>query len=291
MVNTTISPLLRFMLGLCRKWPFRGRAKIIRAMASRFSELQSFPASISPTTEMRLDLRDDAAIGIFLHGCLPHENGLKAIMTSFLNQNDVFYDIGANHGYYTLIFSEKIYNLAQVVAFEPNPSLANELRLNTFSRENVYIIPVGLSDQTKLSFLYYDACRSDTANFRSGSSGNSIEVPLNTLDTLLKQGQIRPANVVKMDVEGLEYKVLQGYTLRDEHEPAIFMEWLDDFSSEVDATFQDLQQLLGCNWVIYRIENTGKLRQEGIEKAGSTNDLLLVKRDSHYHQLAQNLIG
>lgn len=281
---------LYLVLDLLRKCSFRGRARIISAMATKISELQSFPVSISPNTEMKLDCRDDAAIGIFLHGGLPHESGLMEIMSRFLKPHDVFYDIGANHGYYTSLFSEPAYGLAQVVAFEPNPWLAKRIKRNVASRSNVVVMAVGLSAQESSELLNYDARRSDTANFRPGSQGISVEARLSTLDTLLQQGQIRPANVVKIDVEGFEYKVLQGYTLRDEHQPAIFMEWIDAFSAEIGITFEDLQLLMGNYWVIYRIENTGKLREDSIEKAGTTNDLLLVRRDSVYNHLAKELI-
>ena len=241
-------------------------------------------------TDINLDLRDDPAIGIFLQGGLKHERGLLELLSRFLRPDDVFYDIGANHGYYSLLLSEPSYRLRQIVAFEPAPGLAEEIKRNAVNRSNVLVMAVGLSAEDGLGVLRCKKNRSSVANFRPGFTGASVEVPLLTLDGLILSGQIQPANVIKIDVEGFEYKVLQGYSLRDVHKPAIFMEWVSDFSAEIGVTFRDLQQLLGKGWIIYRIENNGTLREESIEKPGTTNDLLLVWRDTTYHELAQGLI-
>ena len=285
------SSLPRLILNALRKRAFRGRARIIRALALWLEELQAFPVMLSPITSINLDLRDDSAIVIFLDGGLRHEQGFLKLLTQFLKPGDVFYDIGANHGYYSLLLSESSYQLSKIIAFEPNSVLAEEIEGNAVNRSNVVVMAAGLSSESGLGILSYRKSRTSIGTFRHPSFGAAaIEVPIFTIDGLIMDGEIPPANVIKLDVEGFEYKVLLGYSLRDVHRPAIFMEWVDDFSSEINVTFRDLQSLLGDSWVIYRIENNGTLRDEFIEKPGTTNDLLLVWRGSTYHELARRLV-
>lgn len=282
---------LSLILNVLRKRAFRGRARIIRALASCLTELQAFPVMLSPITSINVDLRDDSAIIIFLDGGLKHEQGFLKLLTMFLKPGDVFWDIGANHGYYSLLLSEPSYQLSKVIAFEPNPVLAEEIEKNAVNRSNVVVMAAGLSSENGSGVLSIRKHSTAISTFRRPNfAAEAIEVPVFTLDGLITAGDIPPANVIKLDVEGFEYKVLLGYSLRDAHRPAIFMEWIEEFFSEIDVTFRDLQTFLGDSWIIYRIENDGTLRDKFIEKPGTTNDLLLVQRDTTYHELARSLV-
>ncbi len=255
----------------------------------RFSELQAFPARLSAATELKLDLRDNPAIALFVHRCIPHERGLLKLLKAFLQTDDTFYDIGANIGYFSYLFSEQEHGLRQVVAFEPNPALAHGILNNARDRSNLHVLPIGLGAKTETAELYHDQGASDVANFRSGRSGSKTRVAVKTLDELIGQGCIPKPDVIKMDVEGYEYKVLQGYTMRDIHRPAIFAEWVEEFTTSLGSGFDDLKALLGPRWEIFRVENDGTLRNERIHAANTTNDILLVHRDSKYHPLAERL--
>ncbi|MCK7580320.1 MAG: FkbM family methyltransferase [Chromatiales bacterium] len=143
-------------------------------------------------------------------------------MTEALSEGDVVYDIGAHIGYYTLAAARHVGASGMVYAFEPlalnQRFLAGHIQANALS--NVRLI---------------DACVGavpGTARFHQGqgsgrgrlSERGALEVRVVTLDDLLQSGDIRPPTLLKIDVEGAEYDVLQGAAdLLQQHRPSILL--------------------------------------------------------------------
>jgi len=124
----------------------------------------------------------------------------------------VFFDIGANVGAYSLVASEVAGS--RVFAFEPHPAsfqlLERNIELN--KRSNVTPLRVALSAETG------DALLTDTPDLSTNSilaqeSPNQESVPITTarLDDICGERDIRPS-VVKIDVEGHELKVIEGFS-------------------------------------------------------------------------------
>ena len=140
---------------------------------------------------------------------------------SSLDSDSILLDIGANVGMYTVI-AAKIYK-AKVFAFEPEPInysiLIKNIILNNLS-DLVSSYPAGISDLDGFTNFYIQ----DT---RVGGSNNTINKPLNfrleemeykhkiscisfKLDTLLKKGYITQPTHIKIDVDGLEYLIIEN---------------------------------------------------------------------------------
>jgi FkbM family methyltransferase len=132
------------------------------------------------------------------------------LIRMLLRDGGTFVDIGANIGSYTLISSES--EAARVHAFEPHPSTFQLLRRNVElnHRSNVTLHNVALGASDSEVFL----------TDRDGSSINhivdggreteaTIAVPCRRLDGICRQFGITSA-IVKIDVEGFEFNVLQG---------------------------------------------------------------------------------
>lgn len=125
-----------------------------------------------------------------------------------LRKDDLFIDIGANVGSYTILACSAIG--AKGYAFKPIPDtyekLIENIRLNHLEDE-VTCLNMGLGDKTgTLSF----SSDMDTVNhvLVSGElSQNPINVQVSTLDEVL--GDNSPA-LIKIDVEGYEFPVLEG---------------------------------------------------------------------------------
>lgn len=125
-----------------------------------------------------------------------------------LKPGQVFYDIGANVGFYSLLASRYVGSTGLVVAFEPVPRniecLSRHAHLNKVS--NLQIIPKALSNHTgKVKFSYND----DPSACYITSEGN-LEVDVTTLDELLKDKSLPMPNVIKVDIEGAEIDFLKG---------------------------------------------------------------------------------
>jgi FkbM family methyltransferase len=140
--------------------------------------------------------------------CGLHDVAEMAYVLHVLSDEDVFVDIGANVGAYTVLACAV--KQARGFCFEPVPStfarLTENLVLNKLEGK-VTSFNFGLADvEGELLFTAGE----DSANhvLQPGDKiENSIEVPVRTLDSMLAGES--PA-VIKMDVEGFETAVLKG---------------------------------------------------------------------------------
>ena len=164
---------------------------------------------------------------------------IEALILPHLPSGSDCVDIGANIGNHSLFFSE---HFARVIAFEPNPAARSLLDLNLRMNgvRNVEVRPTGLSDgegSARLSVCIDNlgATRLDIlAKEEPGFSDRvveEVEIELATGDSLLDLD--RPISFIKIDVEGLERKVLLGLAQTvKRHRPVIMLEQL---ASAIDA--------------------------------------------------------
>jgi FkbM family methyltransferase len=144
-----------------------------------------------------------------------------------LRPGDVFVDIGASHGYFTLIAASRVGRAGRVYAFEPNPpvfrQLADHVRLNGFD-DRVRLAAIALADTNGEAtfFVSRSAINSGLSSLnvteqrvRAGvlSPQHSVQVTAETFDRWY--GRTKPGSiaVVKIDVEGAENRVFDGMTV------------------------------------------------------------------------------
>jgi FkbM family methyltransferase len=144
-------------------------------------------------------------------------------MADAVRSGSVFFDIGAQAGYHTLLASQLVGPTGQVFAFEPVPSNAAIIRkhiaLNALS--NVTVIEAAVSDLD--GTLQFDT----GANSVSGhlSIDGNLSVRTLTLDREIERGALPEPDFVKIDVEGAEAKVLTGgRKLLTRRHPALLIE-------------------------------------------------------------------
>lgn len=159
----------------------------------------------------------------------------------FFKESDVFYDVGANTGGYSLYAAKKVTNL-KVLCFEP--SVQNILALNknivlNHLSENVKAFCIGLSDQDKIScFNMFDS----NALFEAGFAANSLNSDSNRngeqkskisigaislcMDSMVFSFGFPFPNHIKIDVDGHENFVMGGAekVLRDNRLQSIMIE-------------------------------------------------------------------
>jgi FkbM family methyltransferase len=148
----------------------------------------------------------------------PHET---AIIARQLRDADVFVDVGANLGYYTLIALKAG---KRVVAVEPQPlnlsALYRNLVVNGWT-DRAEVFPVALADKPGLLTLY--GASGPSASLVAGWAGYSSRhrqtVAVSTLDTLLGERFAGERLLIKVDVEGAELGVLKGALATVAREP------------------------------------------------------------------------
>lgn len=142
-------------------------------------------------------------------------------VNNLLNKKETFIDIGANIGIYSYHF-RKLFN--QVKSFEPIHEVSSQLK--SFNGKNIEVFDFALSDkisEKKINIPFYNnLIITDLSSFH-GKFSSSIErrVKTRTLDSF----NFKNVDLIKIDVEGHEMKVLEGAknTLRN-NKPLIIIE-------------------------------------------------------------------
>ena len=138
----------------------------------------------------------------------------------FLRPDDVFYDVGANVGAYSLVAS-KILNSIKVYAFEPGYSsffdLVENIRINK-CESIIHPVNIALSEKTTIGVFNYSSTDAGSASHAFGDALNQygksfkpvmIQVmPSYSIDDFINY--IEPPTIIKIDVDGIEKDVLLG---------------------------------------------------------------------------------
>ncbi len=264
----------------------RGRAFLIRYLSFipsyRIDYLKVFGHNI------KIDLKDNAAIGLYLNfGEILFEKEIFTFLKTLVDPNDIFWDVGANIGYYTLYLSDK----CRVIAFEPNPKLNLYLMDSLFSYKNVTILNYVLSNVDDQIEFYIDEKSSDLSSVLKIDSEKILKLESRTIDNLIIKNEIDAPTIVKIDVEGYEYQVLEGFTLIDKYNPIIIFEFINEFGEKNKKTLADIINLLGKDWLIFRFMLNGKINSNYLEKNGSTNNYLAIHKNcNRYNKIEEFII-
>jgi FkbM family methyltransferase len=157
--------------------------------------------------------------------------------------NSVFWDIGANVGFYSLLAS-KLVASGKVYAFEPAPRNLSYLRRHlTLNRvTNVEVLELAVSDRDGISPFEIE----ESGFMGRLSGGGKITVPTTTLDSLVEAGRVLPPDYVKMDIEGAELQALHGAarTFQRFH-PVLF---LATHGKDIEKECRHLLESWGYEW-------------------------------------------
>jgi FkbM family methyltransferase len=134
-----------------------------------------------------------------------------------LASGQVFMDIGANAGYFSLLAARCVGETGRVIAVEPNPAMAMQVRKNTERSRltNVAIAEVACSDSVEIRDLYIgNAYNTGNSSLSANNLAwtRSVRVPCTTADLLVQRQELQRLDLVKIDVEGAELHVLRGMT-------------------------------------------------------------------------------
>jgi FkbM family methyltransferase len=213
MWRSALRALIRFYLS---SFPLRdGKGRVYDAFNEKLLPDERFVIiSTRYGFRLKLDLADTAQRKIYFFGDYDERHELN-LLRRILLPGDIFWDIGANIGFYTLSASSLVRPQGRVVAFEPAfhawQALTANLDLN--HSDNVQPFQVALSDEPGEGVLYR---RGDFADggasliSRSEYYADSEVVTMTTLDQFLVQSASSAPTFMKIDVEGLEVKVLNG---------------------------------------------------------------------------------
>jgi FkbM family methyltransferase len=124
-----------------------------------------------------------------------------------------FIDVGANIGLYTALALPRIGSTGRVVALEPDRESFEYLRKTVIANhaDNVSCIRKAAADHSGVMKLFVsENNRGDNRLYDNELATGSYEVEVASLDLLLKDEGITAADLVKIDVQGFEGRVLRG---------------------------------------------------------------------------------
>lgn len=150
------------------------------------------------------------ARGIYLYG-EEYEGGLK-LLRHFLKPGDVYFDIGANIGIYTLLAANLVGKEGMVVAVEPFVEtahrLAENVRRNGFGNVRVRVAACGKEPGN--AELHFNLDRPVSFSLVEHKASGSVNVPVVSIDALCDWEGVSRLRFLKMDTEGFETEVLSG---------------------------------------------------------------------------------
>lgn len=220
---------LRRNMGSPQKDPLLPVKQVIKHQALSDKALLELKSSINVTGKMDY-ARHDIYLHIDsmteyetrLHSCQKEPDTVKWI-EDFMKPGDIFYDIGANVGAYSLVAAKCFAGAVKVYAFEPAFLNFSQLCRNLFlnnCQETVFPLSVALSDKTSIGeFNYHDLVTGGALHTFGDAVDYKGEVftPVFTqmmlsyrLDDLIDQFKIPLPSHIKIDVDGIEKAVLEG---------------------------------------------------------------------------------
>jgi len=198
-----------------------------------------------------------------------------------------FIDIGAYRGIITIAVSNLF---EQCIAIEPIPENFLYLLHNVSIHgvKNCILLPLALGEEPGVKMMYYNPLNPDTASLLPSSSPRSLKrlVKVGTLDGVIKMSGAKDPYLIKIDVQGYEFKVMKGGKETLKKECLIISEfWPFGLRSAGDNPLQYIQFMKELGYQVCNLQGLPLAKSElsrlcllGLRDPFIVTDILFVKR-------------
>lgn len=212
---------------------------------------EHFKVDLEPSLKFRLYTEDILSREIFVND---FERSERDFVWNFLKPGDVFFDVGANVGLFTVFAAKKVVPTGKVYAFEPVAAVREKLLFNVHLNHlerSISASSFALSDDHRS--LSMQVCEDGLSAFSSlgqpivsGASGYRVErVQCMTLDHFFEDQKINRLDLMKIDVEGWESRVLKGAEkVLSLFSPVILIEFSDACAAGSKSTTAVVRKIL-----------------------------------------------
>lgn len=232
------------------------RVVLRRHLPARFGSL---PLYISPGASL-----------IYWRGvCLSEFNDLYDFAENYVRPGDTVWDVGGNIGILSFACAARAQSNGRVICFEPDlwsvRLLKRSCALNQGHAAPVDVIPVAIGDTLSLEWLHVPERSRAASHLEStgGGAGRKITgeirerhlTPVLTLDWVAEH--LPAPNVIKIDVDGSELRVLRGgESMIRNHRPIILTEVYERNADDVTTFLHKL------GYTLYQYEHgeAGKMK-------------------------------
>lgn len=208
------TPMQQTIIGLCQSGPLAGilrRGTFRRPLSRLVSRLRPGPVDVERgPLRYRLDVADNAVeVGLLLD---PHyQRASIRFVTERLPHGGTLVDCGANVGQFALAGLIATGAGGRVVAVEASENPLNRLRVNAALSglaDRLTIVPCAVGDSD--GALRFSVNARDTALSKADAAGNVV-VPMKSLLSICRDSDLTRIDVLKIDVEGMEDRVLAAF--------------------------------------------------------------------------------
>lgn len=188
-----------------------------------------------------------------------YEPGVSEVVSPLCPPGGRVVDVGANVGWYTFLAASRVGPGGLVLGFEPDPE--NFQLLSTSLAENprsqVRIFPQCLSDHVGEERLFLSDTAASYHSIAQPVGTRWLTVPATTLDTVVQEHHLGSLDLVKVDVEGGEPKVLRGAreVLRSGVIRNLTLEWRPESWTGEEELWRDVTD----RFDVYHIQNSPRL--------------------------------
>ena len=249
-----------------------------------------------PYTRERFRLHAFKHKGYWFHGRRREATTMEAFR-HLTPRGGTVLEVGGHIGYLAMYFSQLVGPHGQVHVFEPGPNNLPYLRANTASCANLTLVEKGVADRPGSLTLHTEELTGQNNSFVVGfdvlarnvsrapgveSAGETrpVEVEVVTLDEYVQATGLRP-DVIKIDVEGFEFEVLEGARgILEEHRPVLMVE-IQRKHEQVLTLLSDL------GYRVHDLDQSRELRHAGDLPPESATNTFCFHREAHAQALAK----
>jgi FkbM family methyltransferase len=194
----------------------RNKSRLLKRLSARSANFfRNKEAQIGSGIGKGLFINVGGSAAAYVLGTFKPE--LQDFLSSTVKEGSVFFDVGANVGFFSLLAARLIGPKGKVICFEPLPDNLLKLQENVTRNQlcNVQILPLALGAVNEEQ-VFQVSERPTWGKLKSVGSETpdkyltDIKVIVRRLDDLLSEGVIEPPDFVKIDVEGAEVEVVEG---------------------------------------------------------------------------------
>ena len=241
-----MNKIAKIKLLLSRNWNLPLKERLTKHLVS-VGKAKKFISGITYTDRgilFNFDTRNYIEYKLFAEGY--YEKEVTLLMQNYVEPGDTVMDIGANIGVHSLNLSKMVGTSGKVYAFEPIPFLREKLEenriLNRFT--NISIQPIALSDANYAIKTAFGQNANNGTFFIENDATGETEIKCVKGDDWVNEQQLDSLKLIKIDVEGFEYKVLSGLknTIR-KFKPVLFFEYDTNYITRAESTPADFNRI------------------------------------------------
>jgi FkbM family methyltransferase len=247
-----------------------------------------------------LEVRLRQHLGLITRGAKAYESRYVGVLRSLIADGDRIFDIGANIGFYSVLFSCWAGPEGKVLAYEPDANNVKLLRRNLELNKcrNVSLREVALGNKPGQAKFSRDIVTGSTGHLGPGPTyaetifgkgGESlVDVNVTTLD---QEAELWAApNLIKLDIEGGEFDVLSGgLRVLEYHRPVVVSElssWNDERPLGLSRATMAAQLLSDHDYLLWDLDSGRR-----IEAGDSVWMVLAVPKERIVETRIKALLG